>query len=285
MLLTLLGIVLLLLLIFILGWDRSWSNIAASSRNDIVFESKNKLYGAYLMRREYSTNLRKATFISLSVLSLAFVTPLFLVGNEELPQPKDVGENTTLIILTPNVKEAIVPIEQVKAIPQQNTKAQLQFNGFDVVNDAPSDQLPSQDKLDNLPPGDNSIDGPQGSFEPSTGGFGNIDSEDDKPVRIAEVYPEFPGGDAALFKFLRENIKYPSLESEEEIQGMVILTFVVDKEGKISQIAPLKEVKGGKGLTDEAIRVVGKMPVWKPGRMNGKPVSVQYNLPIRFVLN
>ena len=95
---------------------------------------------------------------------------------------------------------------------------------------------------------------------------------------------EFPGGEKALFKYLQDNIKYPEVMREEGISGNVILTFEVDKEGKIKDIKVLKEVKGGGLLTKEAIRVVERMPSWKPGKQNGRPVRVQYNLPIRFIL-
>lgn len=96
--------------------------------------------------------------------------------------------------------------------------------------------------------------------------------------------PEFPGGFAELMKFLQKNIKYPVKERDNGIQGKVFVGFVVSTEGEVKHIVILKGVTGGEGLDKEAMRVVGLMPKWTPGTINGKPVDVLYNLPIKFEL-
>jgi protein TonB len=106
--------------------------------------------------------------------------------------------------------------------------------------------------------------------------------EKDVPRIGAEHMPMFEGGDAGIFKYLKENTKYPMLAKEAGIHGTVHLKFVVGKNGKIRNIEVLKGVN--KLLDDEAIRVVKSMPGWKPGTQHGKPVSVYYTLPIKFTL-
>jgi protein TonB len=106
--------------------------------------------------------------------------------------------------------------------------------------------------------------------------------EEPKVFTIVEQMPTFPGGEAALFKYLRDNIEYPSMERDNDIQGRVIVGFVVMEDGAISNV----EVKKGvsPGLDKEAIRVVRSMPAWKPGKQQGKSVRVAYVLPILFKL-
>ena len=105
------------------------------------------------------------------------------------------------------------------------------------------------------------------------------------PERIEKVpqeQPEFPGGDAARNKFLKDNLRYPADAREQYISGTVYLTFVVERDGSITDIRILRGIGGG--CEEEAVRVVRMMPKWTPGKQNGNPVRVQFNLPIRFTL-
>jgi len=109
------------------------------------------------------------------------------------------------------------------------------------------------------------------------------DDEEEEPVVWAEQMPEFPGGEAALHQYLAKNIDYPELAIENDIQGTVYLRFVVTKSGKIGDV---QLVRGIDPLLDEeAIRVVKKMPKFKPGMQAGRKVPVWFSLPVVFVLN
>jgi protein TonB len=99
---------------------------------------------------------------------------------------------------------------------------------------------------------------------------------------IVEDMPTFPGGEKAMFEYLSKNTKYPTLAKESGIQGVVYVTFVVEKDGSVSDVKVLRGIGGG--CDEEAVRVVKSMPKWAPGKQRGKPVKVQYNLPYRFVL-
>jgi TonB family protein len=99
---------------------------------------------------------------------------------------------------------------------------------------------------------------------------------------IVEEMPEFPGGDQAMYKFIGENIKYPKEALKAGIQGVVFVNFIVNKDGSISGANVLRGIGGG--CNEESLRVVNMMPTWKPGMQKGKYVTVQYNLPIRYIL-
>jgi TonB family protein len=100
----------------------------------------------------------------------------------------------------------------------------------------------------------------------------------------AEVMPEFPGGQQAMYQFLSSNIIYPETEKEAGVYGNVYVSFVVDVSGKVKNVKLVKGVKGGPGLDKEALRVFNMMPDWKPGLMNGRPVNVQMTIPVKFMI-
>jgi protein TonB len=107
---------------------------------------------------------------------------------------------------------------------------------------------------------------------------------EEAPLEMFDVQkpPSFPGGEAALMRFLAENIKYPDMAREAGIQGVVVVSFVVGKDGNINDISLLKEVGGG--CSKEALRVVKTMPRWSPGEAQGHAVKVRFTLPVRFAL-
>jgi len=113
-------------------------------------------------------------------------------------------------------------------------------------------------------------------------------SDDEEEVDEAEIFtvvesmPSFPGGMGELMKFLSQNINYPTLAKESGIQGRVFINFVVEPNGKISNVKVLRGIGGG--CDEEAVRVVKSMPKWSPGKQRGKPVRVSYNLPVKFTL-
>ncbi len=100
---------------------------------------------------------------------------------------------------------------------------------------------------------------------------------------VVEDQPEFPGGEAARQKFLEDNLRYPQMAREAGIQGTVFITFVVERDGSVTDVRILRGIGGG--CDEEAVRVVRMMPRWEPGRQRGQPVRVQFNMPIRFRLN
>ena len=115
-----------------------------------------------------------------------------------------------------------------------------------------------------------------------TSAMAQTDDVDDAVFVVVEKSPEFPGGDDSLYAFIGRNIKYPEAAKKNKIEGRVFVTFVIEKDGQVSDAKILRDIGGGCG--EEAIRVVNIMPKWKPGTQRGNPVRVQFNLPIMFQL-
>ena len=99
---------------------------------------------------------------------------------------------------------------------------------------------------------------------------------------VVEQMPSFPGGMAALMAYLQKSIKYPPVAEENGIQGRVVCTFVVERDGSVTDVKVAKSVDPS--LDKEAVRVVKSMPKWNPGMQNGSPVRVKYNVPVQFKL-
>ena len=106
--------------------------------------------------------------------------------------------------------------------------------------------------------------------------------KNDMVFDVVEVMPQYPGGQIAMMKYIMENIKYPKQAVKERIQGRVTVRFIVEKDGSISDVKPILSVHPL--LNKEAVRVVESMPKWTPGKQNGKPVRVRFNLPVMFKL-
>ena len=107
-------------------------------------------------------------------------------------------------------------------------------------------------------------------------------SDDEAIFFVVEVQPEFPGGMDSMYAFIQKNLIYPEKAKAEGIEGRVFITFTIEKDGSVSNVKILRGIGGG---CDEAAKeVVEKMPKWKPGTQRGKPVRVQFNLPIKFEL-
>ena len=104
----------------------------------------------------------------------------------------------------------------------------------------------------------------------------------DKVLEKAEVMPQFPGGDQAMMDFVAKNVQYPQEAKDKEISGRVLVSFVIEKDGSITDVKVVKGIGGG--CDEEAVRVVKAMPKWKPGKDKGKPVRVSYTMPFTFKL-
>ena len=104
-----------------------------------------------------------------------------------------------------------------------------------------------------------------------------------KVYDFLEQMPEYPGGTKALYEYLGNNIKYPRMAKDNNIEGTVYIKFVVDEKGAISQAFVVRGI--GAGCDDEALRVVKEMKPWTPGKQNGKPAAVWYTVPVKFTLN
>nr|WP_299417562.1 energy transducer TonB [uncultured Emticicia sp.] len=262
-----------------------------STLDDILFENRNKAYGAYELRTHYITNINRALLIGVGCFLLMLLTNFLFArqkANEERIievdlNAKNIHEKELPIIEKPKEPEPPKPIEQ------QRTIAYLEP---DIVEEA-LEETP--------PPNQNEIDGAiiSGQSNPGTD-TDEIAAEppaeappavtkvleievDNTAFITVEVQPSFMGGNSEMYKFLGKNLKYPTAAQRANIQGKVFLSFIVEKDGSITDIETMKGI--GFGCDEEAMRVVILMPKWIAGKQNGRNVRVKFTIPVFFKLN
>ncbi len=250
---------------------------------EIVFSDRNKEYGAYLIRREYPKALSRGLMISVTALLVGIGIPLIaglynqanvrppditVIG--ELGNPDDLKKEEIELPKLPEDTKALE--EETRFEPPVVTDDSTKISGFDFDMEAINSRRPPQftgdDTISNEKP-----EIPKVIETPET----------PKIYTVVGEMPEFPGGEGARLKFLHDNIVYPKDAREIGIGGTVYLSFVVDENGHIININILRGIGGG--CENEAVRVTAMMPTWKPGRMSGIPVKVQFNMPVKFELN
>ncbi|MFV5693815.1 energy transducer TonB [Flavobacterium sp. LB3P122] len=247
---------------------------------DIVFEGRNKAYGAYELRKSNNKTMVKALVLGAIVFALAVSAPLIM---SLIPNTSDDSEvldtKITTVKLPPKkeeVKKNLPPppppppkVDQVKFVKPVVAKA-------DEVTEEPPKIVEIKDKK----LGAETIKGDPDaelSVEPVGNGPSAVIAEDNQIYNTAgiEVKPDFPGGMEKFYAYVGKNYQTPE---EEGLKGKVYVTFVVEKDGSLTDIKVIRDI--GYGTGKEAIRVLNKCPRWKPGEQNGKPVRVLYSLPI-----
>ena len=256
--------------------------LAVKPFDEIVFEHRNKEYGAYELRKRYNKHMNTAFIIAISVFIICVSIPAIMDFLETLvPAEADTNVELTLVDAPPLDKD--VPPPPPPPDPPPPVQETIKFTP-PVVTEEPLDEKdipPPQDEI-KVQVGTETKEG-TGDIELPTDGDGKDEIEAPQQIfTIVEQMPEFPGGEEELFKYLGKNIKYPSMARENGITGTVYVTFVVEGNGEISDVKKLRGIGGG--CDEEAMRVVKAMPSWKAGKQNGKSVRVQYNLPIKFTL-
>ncbi len=255
---------------------------------ELVFDNRNKEYGAYELRQHYSSTMARAmgfTFLGIALLfgaGVIFRTKAIPVVQVPVPEG--------LVVTLSHVDPPLPPVKRTRtekpSTPVHTNPDLFLGSGTWII------------KVTTPPP----------VITQLTGAIGQTDSkgkdidpgvviEDDKPgtgtppavdnsVHIADgldVMPAPVGGDKAWAKFLGKNLRYPSLAQEEGASGMVLLTFIIEKDGSLSNIAVNRAA--GHGFDEEALRVLKMAKAWKPGMQNGQPVRVRFSIPISFHLS
>jgi protein TonB len=254
---------------------------------DILFENRNKEYGAYELRKQYNRRLGKSlVFVFLVLLSLYgifyFKTHFFQVAVQlhELPTIPE-----TILTKIVDLKQEIMPKE--KPVPERRI-AEVPFTKPIITRQLVVNPPPTQDQLADKIISNKNVD--ENKLQPndimplntSTKGNGlqSPQPEEKTVLDRAEYMPEFPGGLAALQRFLSRNLKTPKDDMEPGSKIRVLARFVVDMDGTITGIEI--EQSGGNDFDNEVMRVMKKMPAWKPGKQNGRNVSVYFKIPVIF---
>jgi len=263
---------------------------------DIVFATRNKAYGAYQLRRSYPNYLGKAFGLGLLLIAIFLALPHLLSAlSGVLPEEPEVNV-TAVLGPPPDIDLATPPPPPAPPpTPPPPVRATVRYvppvimEDQDVQEEPPKVAVDELDKIkeigatdregeENAPPSDIPDDIKTGIIESVP------PPPEEKPYEMFDLNkpPTFPGGEKEMLRFLAQNIKYPAPARENNIQGNVTLSFIVGKDGAVSELEILKDIGGGCGK--EAIRVVQTMPNWSPGEANGHPVKVRFRLPVRFRL-
>lgn len=280
-------------------------NVDLTSREwcDLVFEGRNKSFGAYVLRLDSKPRHLKAfiyTLIGALILGIVAFSYLKVSAYIEEQRIKDAAEQQMAFVDTAaeeeeEEEETQERIEEQKpeALPEEilNTVKVTELLIAKDEEVRSEDEIKTQDELKETQTAFGQTDFDKGTDDRNiTREHKNeviVEEKKPEPVKeevfkAVEQMPTFPGGEAALMKYLREHINYPTVAMENNVQGKVIVQFVVTKTGKVGEVKVARSVD--RDLDREAVRVCKSLPDFIPGRMNGQAVNVWYTLPVQFKL-
>ena len=275
-------------------------DLSSKEWRDIVFDGKNKEFGAYELRKTSDSRHNRSMLAVVVVIIVAFIVSalyntVFQKAEEELLAE---SEQVLVDISTQAEEEEQEPEEEMQRYEEEKPEVlpeevlnTVKVTELAIVDD---DQVTKEDEIKTTE-----------ELQQTTTAFGQSDFDkgtDDRNVvrehkdeivveektvkeevfRAVEQMPQFPGGEAELMKYISKNIKYPTMAMENNIQGRVVVQFVVTKTGDIGEVKVIRSKDPD--LDKEAVRVVKSLPKFIPGKMNGQAVNVWYTLPITFKL-
>ena len=278
-------------------------DLSSSEWIDLIFEGKNKDFGAYSLRKASAKRHNRAMLVIIIVLLIVAI--LGLVANTVLQQaevaPEDQIEQALIDYAQEDQKDdepedepeqQRVEEQQPEALPEEILNTVKATELAIVRDEEVSEEIKSQDELKDTDTAVGTTD-----FDKGTDDLNVVREhkdeviveekrpepvEDNRVFDVVEQKPQFPGGDEALLKFVRDHLHYPPMAQENNIQGRVVVQFVVTKTGAVGDV---RVVRGkDPDLDKEAVRVVKQLPKFIPGKMNGHAVNVWYTLPSQFKL-
>lgn len=249
---------------------------------DLVFEGRNKSYGAYELRKDSSKTSLIALSVGAFVFSALLAFPLIDWSSKEEEEEVKVSMVDMAQLEAPPEDKPLLPpppppppapkIDEVKFVKPEVVDKEKVVEEIKTIEELKDKNVGAKDVKGNE-------DGKIIIDEPS--GDGPADSkvvEDNTVYTSVEVKPDFPGGIAKFYSFVMKSFRAPE---DEELNGKIMVQFVVEKDGSLTDIKVLRDL--GFGTGKEAVRVLSNSPKWKPGIQNGRPVRVIYTLPISIV--
>jgi protein TonB len=261
----------------------------------LVFKNRNQQYGAFELRSHYGSTMVKAMAITFFSVAAFGITETVISRNkpvEAVPKaPTEVPlvdiSKQNIVIEKPKTaqQQKAAPKALPKATPVSTQNLNYVVKPDELVKKDPAPVNPSiaSGTVDKIVPGSPG-DAPQ-ITEAVTGNGGNGTApagNDVKEFTELEVMPQPVGGEGAWGKFLQKNLRYPAMAQEAGASAKVYMSFIIEKDGHLSEITVLRKM--GYGFDEEATRVLKLAPAWKPGIQNGQPVRVRYTIPINFQL-
>lgn len=272
-------------------------DLISNEWTDLVFEGRNQSYGAYKLRKTTG----KRNLWALIIVALAAVLLYLGLQLQRMAEANKKVENTQAVELAKlNTEKKEAKVEKKEVIRQEpekvveQVKSSVKFTAPVIKKD---EEVKEEDeiKLDEVQKSDKAVGAFTVEGNDEVGGAVLKAKEDiaapeppkhvveeTKIFTVVEQMPMFPGGDAALMGYLRDNMHYPTVAAENGVQGRVVVGFVVERDGSITDVNVLRSVDPS--LDREAMRVVRSMPKWTPGKQNGSAVRVKYQVPVTFRL-
>lgn len=272
-------------------------DLISNEWTDLVFEGRNQAYGAYKLRK----GTAKRNVWALIIVGLAAALLYLGLQLQKMAEANKKVENTQAVELAKlNTEKKEAKVEKKEIIKQEpekvveQVKSSVKFTAPIIKKDS---EVKEEDeiKLDEVQKSDKAVGAFTVEGNDEVGGAVLKAKEDiaapeppkhvveeTKIFTVVEQMPMFPGGDGALMGYLRDNIKYPTVAAENGVQGRVVVGFVVERDGSITDVNILRGVDPS--LDREAMRVVKSMPRWNPGKQNGSAVRVKYQVPVSFRL-
>lgn len=272
-------------------------DLISNEWTDLVFEGRNQSYGAYKLRK----GTAKRNVWALIIVGLAAALLYLGLQLQKMAEANKKVENTQAVELAKlNTEKKEAKVEKKEIIKQEpekvveKVKSSVKFTAPIIKKDR---EVKEEDeiKLDEVQKSDKAVGAFTVEGNDEVGGAVLKAKEDiaapeppkhvveeTKIFTVVEQMPMYPGGDAALMGYLRDNIHYPTVAAENGVQGRVVVGFVVERDGSITDVNILRGVDPS--LDREAMRVVKSMPRWNPGKQNGSAVRVKYQVPVSFRL-
>lgn len=272
-------------------------DLISNEWTDLVFEGRNQAYGAYKLRK----GTAKRNVWALIIVGLAAALLYLGLQLQKMAEANKKVENTQAVELAKlNTEKKEAKVEKKEIIKQEpekvveQVKSSVKFTAPIIKKDS---EVKEEDeiKLDEVQKSDKAVGAFTVEGNDEVGGAVLKAKEDiaapeppkhvveeTKIFTVVEQMPMYPGGDGALMGYLRDNIKYPTVAAENGVQGRVVVGFVVERDGSITDVKILRGVDPS--LDREAMRVVKSMPRWNPGKQNGSAVRVKYQVPVSFRL-
>jgi protein TonB len=248
------------------------------SFDDIVFESRNKEYGAYSIRKKYNRTVLWAMLVGIVILGSVVITPYVMASVSERRQRKEEKAVTAELEKVDANQEVVAPpppppppaeaqavVKYVAPVVVDSVKVEERsdFATVDEVKETVQDEAVVE-----------VVEQPKEEV---------VEAAPEEVFLVVEEMPSFGSGDANAFRsYVSANMRYPEVAAENGIQGRVFVQFVVESDGRLTNVKVIRGVDPA--LDKEAIRVVEGSPKWNPGKQRGKPVRVSFTFPITFVL-
>ncbi len=251
--------------------------IPTESLTELVFRNRNRDYGSFQLRRQYLKTLVISTGIGISLYLLFVVIPfvIYMIQDVRMDLEMEYIYEVEYMPFTPPEDIALVEMAKAHATPPEEKQL------APVITDirTPEEELqPVQEDVVSQDVEPEESD--KASYGTRGEEIGRQANTDTAIATTIDVYPRYPGGDEARLYYLRRHVSYPKEAVDNAIQGVVMVVFVIEADGSLTNVKILQGIGGG--CDEEAVRVTREMPRWNPGKRSGRPVRVMVKMPIVF---